>query len=124
VRRRWLLAAAAWLVPLAGHAQSAFVGRWQGEVEGVGKARLVTTAVKPNGQIEGRMEFDLQSYISTFADKADSIKNTNYGMISGTALAIDSALGGTYEPTLSGNPLNGTYARGTTLRGKASFVRA
>ena len=111
-------------MPFAGHAQSAFVGQWQGEVEGVGRARLIITGVKANGQIEGRMEFDLQSYVSTFADKADSAKNTNYGMVSGTSLAIDSALGGKYELVLNGNQLSGSYSRGTTLRGKASFSKA
>jgi hypothetical protein len=115
---------AACLFPVVGHAQSGFIGQWQGEVEGVGKARLIITAVKPNGQVEGRMEFDLQSYVSTFGDKADSSKNINYGMVSGTALAIDSALGGKYELTLNGSTLSGSYARGTTFRGKASFTKA
>jgi hypothetical protein len=121
-RRLFLLAAC--LFPVASHAQSGFVGQWQGEVEGVGKARLIITAVKPNGQVEGRMEFDLQSYVSTFGDKADSSKNINYGMVSGTALVIDSALGGKYELVLNGGTLSGTYARGTTLRGEASFTKA
>ena len=67
------------------------------------------------------MEFDLQSYVSTFAD--NSAKNTNYGMVSETSLAIDSALGGKYELVLNGNQLSGSYSRGTTLRGKASFSK-
>ena len=125
--RRFFLVAACFVpfaTPLATQAQSSFVGQWQGEVEGIGKARLIITAVKPNGQVEGRMEFDLQSYVSTFGDKADSSKNINYGMVSGTALAIDSALGGKYELVLNGSTLAGTYSRGTTLRGKASFTKA
>ena len=121
--RRFILAAAC-LLPLSGRAQSGFIGQWQGEVEGIGKARLIITAIKPTGQVEGRMEFELQSYVSTFGDKADSSTNTNYGMISGTTLAIESALGGQYELVMNGSTLSGTYARGTTFRGKASFTKA
>jgi hypothetical protein len=122
LRRRSILAVA-FLFPFTTQAQSGFIGQWQGEVEGIGKARLIITTIKPNGQVEGRMEFDLQSYISTFADKADPSENTNYGMVSGTALAIDSALGGKYELTLNGSTLSGSYSRGTTFRGKASFTK-
>lgn len=124
MQRRVFIAAAASLVPVAGQAQAGFVGQWQGEIESIGKARLIITAVRPTGQIDGRMEFDLQSYTSTFADKADSSKNTAYGMVSGTSLAIDSALGGKYELAMNGGTLSGTYSRGTTFRGKASFTRA
>ena len=115
--------AAIGLVPLSSHAQSAFIGQWQGEVEGIGKARLIITAVKPNGQVEGRMEFELQSFVSTFSDKVNPAENANYGVISGTALRIDSALGGRYDLVLRGPQLSGTYARGTTFRGKASFTK-
>ncbi len=70
------------------------------------------------------MEFDLQSFVSTFADKADSTKNTSYGQISGTALRIDSALGGRYDLVLDGAQLRGTYTRGTTFRSLASFRKS
>jgi len=129
--RRWLIAAAATL-PVAsasrGHAQdggSALVGNWTGEVEGIGAARLIVTAVRPSGQIEGRMEFDLQSFVSQFADAAESGPNkTNYGILSGSLLHIESALGGAYDLTLQGNRLTGTYVRGTTFRGKAAFRKS
>jgi hypothetical protein len=128
--RRWLIAAAV-VVPAIpaslGHAQgtgSALVGNWAGEVEGIGGARLIITAVKPGGQVEGRMEFDLQSYVSPFADVADSGPNkTNHGILSGSALRIESALGGTYDLALQGDLLTGTYVRGTTFQGKATFRR-
>jgi len=123
VQRRRLFLLAACLFPTAGHAQSSFIGQWQGEVEGIGKGRLIITAIKPTGEVEGRMEFELQSYVSTFGDKADSATNTNYGMVSGTTLAIESALGGQYELALNGGTLSGTYSRGTTFRGKASFTK-
>lgn len=126
--RRRLIAVAATLPAIwasRGHAQSsgsALVGTWAGEVEGVGGARLIVTAVKPSGQVEGRMEFDLQSFVSQFGDVADPGPNkTNHGMLSGSELRIESALGGTYNLILQGNVLTGTYVRGTTFLGKAEF---
>ena len=115
---------AACLLPFSSHAQSTFVGQWQGDVDGVGKARLIITAIKPDGQVEGRMEFELKSLVSTFGDKPDSINNTNYGVVSGSALTIDSALGGRYDLVLNGTQLSGTYSRGTTFRGPASFRKS
>jgi hypothetical protein len=113
------------LVPLPGLAEGAgFVGQWQGDVPGISPARLIITAVRPDGLIEGRMEFDLQSFVSTFADKPDSVKNTNRGVVSGTKLVIEAALGGTYELTLDGGRLNGVYTRGTTMRVPVSFTRS
>ena len=112
------------LWPVCSHAQPAgFVGNWQGEVPGISAARLFITAVRPNGQIEGRMEFDLQSFVSTFGDKPDSTKNMNHGVVSGAVLVIESALGGRYDLTLEGNRLNGFYTRGTTYRVPVTFSR-
>ena len=62
---------------------------------GIGPARLIITAVGGNGLVEGRMEFELKSFVSTFSDKADMVKNTNRGVVSESTLIIDSALGGT-----------------------------
>jgi hypothetical protein len=101
---------------------SGFVGQWQGTVAGIGEAKVIITAVRADGLVEGRMEFALQSYVSTFAEKADSLK-TNRGLVSGQTLTIDAALGGTYHLTLSGDRLAGTYSRGTTFSGPASFKR-
>ena len=123
--RRAFVAALLLLVPVLGRAQgAAFVGNWQGDVPGIGAARLIVTAVRPNGQVEGRMEFDLQSFVSTFADKADSVKNTNRGVVSGSMLVIDAALGGTYELTLAGNRLSGVYTRGTTYKVAVAFNKS
>jgi hypothetical protein len=122
--RRVFVASALLLVPLHGHAQgAAFVGNWRGEVPGIGAARLFVTNVKPDGLIEGRMEFDLQSFVSTFADKSDSVKNTNRGVVSGSRLIIDSALGGRYELGLQGNSLAGVYTRGTTYQVPVTFTK-
>jgi hypothetical protein len=104
-------------------APAGLIGQWQGQVEGIGGVRLFVTGVSPSGQIEGRMEFDLQSFVSTFADKADSTKSTNRGVVSGNTVTIDAALGGTYRLTLAGNRLAGRYTRGTTFDGAATFVK-
>jgi hypothetical protein len=122
--RRFFVGLAVLALASSGHAQSAgFVGEWAGQVEGLGGTRLIITAVKPNGQIEGRMEFDLQSFVSTFGDKPDSTKRLNRGIVTGDTLTIDAALGGTYRLTLAGNRLAGRYLRGTTLDGAADFTR-
>jgi hypothetical protein len=115
------------LLPVAAHAQGSsggLIGEWQGEVAGIGAARIIITGIKPGGQVEGRMEFELQSFVSAFGDKADSGPDkTNLGIASGPSLTIESALGGTYNLVQQGNTLKGTYKRGTTFNGPASFTR-
>jgi hypothetical protein len=100
-----------------------FIGQWQGTVDGIGDARLIITGVRPDGRIEGRMEFALQSHVATFGDKPHPVQNTSVGVASGSILTIEAALGGTYRLTLSGDQLAGSYARGTTFNGRASFRR-
>jgi hypothetical protein len=120
-----LFAAPLILLPLQDHAQGpAFVGTWNGDVKGIGPARLIITAVGGDGRVEGRMEFELESFVSTFGDKADTIKNTNRGIVSGFTLVIDSALGGRYELNLGGNQLSGMYTRGTTYQVAVTFTRS
>jgi len=124
-RRSVLLAGCLLVLPFDGHAQGAgFVGNWQGDVPGIGAARLIVTAVGSSGLVAGRMEFDLQSFVSTFADKADSVKNTNRGVVSGAQLVIDAALGGRYELNLEGGRLSGVYTRGTTYRVPVTFTKS
>jgi hypothetical protein len=123
--RRAVIGAAVLLLPSRTQAQgAALIGTWQGDVPGVGASRLIITAVSPSGQVEGRMEFDLRSYTSTFADKPDSVKNTSHGVASGSMLLIEAALGGRYELTLQGNKLNGVYTRGTTYRVDVTFTKS
>ena len=124
--RRAVLLVCLLLLPVAGRGQqgAGFVGQWQGTVEGLGEAKIIITAIAPDGLVEGRMEFALRSYVSTFADKANSTGNTSRGVVSGTTLTIDAALGGTYRLTLAGDSLAGTYSRGTTFSGTATFKRA
>jgi hypothetical protein len=125
--RRVFVLAAISSVPLAVLAQqvgAGFVGEWQGQVPGIGDVRLIITSVAPNGQIQGRMEFALQSFASVFGDKADSAKRINHGVVSGVALVIDSALGGKYALSRDGDRLSGTYTRGTTMNVAVGFRRS
>ena len=69
------------------------------------------------------MEFELNSYVSTFGDKFNTANDTNYGVVTGDTLTIEAALGGTYELTLQGSELIGVYVRGTTYRVPVSFRR-
>ena len=102
-----------------------FVGQWQGTVDGIGDAKIVITGVRPDGRVEGRMEFALHSFVATFDDKPHSVENTSLGVVSDGALTltIEAALGGTYRLTLSGDSLAGRYTRGTTFSGNAAFRR-
>ena len=125
--RRVFVLAAVLSLPLAARAQQAgagFVGDWQGQVPGLGDARLTVTSVRPDGQVEGRMEFALQSFVSTFGDKPDSAKRINRGIVTGSTLSIESALGGKYELSRNGDQLSGSYARGTTMNVAVSFKKA
>jgi hypothetical protein len=85
------------LVALAQQPGASFVGDWQGQIPGIGDARLIVTSIKPDGQVEGRMEFALQSFVSTFGEEADSGKRINRGVVSGATLTLEAALGGKYE---------------------------
>jgi hypothetical protein len=127
LRRIFLVALALLLTLGTSWAQQTggFIGQWQGTVDGVGDAKIVITAVKPDGRIEGRMEFALHSFVATFDDKPHSVDNTSLGVVSGGALTltIEAALGGTYRLILSGDSLAGSYTRGTTFSGKAAFRR-
>jgi len=102
----------------AGIAQTAggsFVGTWKGDVPGIGDATLVISAVGGDGRVEGRMEFALHGFSSTFAEKVDSGARTNRGTVSDGTLIIEAALGGRYVLRRTGDGLTGRYTRGTTL---------
>ena len=96
-------------------AGGAFVGTWKGDVPGIGEATLIISAVGGDGRVEGRMEFALQGFASTFADKADSVKRTSRGTIAEGTLTIEAALGGRYVLRRTAEGLSGRYIRGTTL---------
>jgi hypothetical protein len=126
--QRIVLAAFALLLAFdTGWAQQAggFVGQWQGTVDGIGEAKIIVTGVKPDGRVEGRMEFALHSFVATFTDKPHPNEKTSVGVVSGSTLTltIETALGGTYRLALSGDQLAGRYTRGTTFDGAAVFRR-
>jgi hypothetical protein len=111
----------------AGFAQSAgsaFVGTWKGDVPGIGEATLIVTSIGAGGRVEGRMEFALQGFVSTFGDKADSIKRTNQGSVADGTLTIEAALGGRYVLRRNGETLNGRYMRGTTMDVPVTFKKS
>ena len=116
--RRFLIAALLTITSTAAGGQSAgssFVGTWKGDVPGIGETTLIITAVSAGGRVEGRMAFALQGFVSTFADKADSVKRTNQGSVVDGTLTIESALGGRYVLRRTNEGLSGRYTRGTTL---------
>ena len=105
-------------------AGGAFVGTWKGDVPGIGEATLMISAVGGDGRVEGKMEFALQGFASTFADKADSAKRTNQGTVSEGILTIEAALGGRYLLQRTGEGLSGKYIRGTTLDVPVTFRKS
>lgn len=116
--RRFLIAALLASLASSGLAQQvegSFIGTWKGDVPGIGEATLVVTALGSDGRVEGRMEFALQGFVSTFADTADSGKRTNKGTVSDETLTIEAALGGRYVLRRTGEGLSGRYIRGTTM---------
>jgi hypothetical protein len=116
--RRTFMAAVLCALSTRSVAQTAggsFVGTWKGDVPGIGETTLIIGAVGGDGRVAGRMEFALQGFISTFADKADPVKRTNQGTVSDETLTIEAALGGRYVLRRSGDGLSGRYTRGTTL---------
>ena len=126
-RQRLLLSstAALLLLPLVAGAQpvSEFVGEWTGNVPGVGDARLIITAIRQNGQVDGRMEFSPRGLVTSFGDNAEPSKGTNYGLVSGLSLRIQTPLGGIYNLRREGHRLVGNYVRGTTYNVSVLFEK-
>lgn len=124
--RRVLVAGCLALLSSAGFAQSAggFVGTWKGDVPGIGEATLTVTSIGAGGRVEGKMEFALQGFVSTFGDKADSIKRTNQGTVADGTLTIEAALGGRYTLRRNGDALSGRYTRGTTMDVPVTFKKS
>jgi len=109
------------------HAQSSgspFVGRWTGHVRGLGDAEILVSGVRANGQVDGTMTFPEQSKTFNFGDKLDMVNSVNHGVVQGSSLTIETALGGTYRLSLAGGRLAGEYVRGTTYKVPVSFQKA
>lgn len=124
-RRLFTLAALLAFSRTAG-AQSAspFIGRWTGHVQGLGDAEIIVDAVRANGRVDGKMVFPEQNKTFTFGDKLDIVNSINQGVVQGSALTIETAMGGTYRLTLANGQLGGEYLRGTTYKVPVSFRKA
>jgi hypothetical protein len=122
-RRLFILGGLA--ISAGAHAQpSGFVGRWTGHVRGLGDAEIVVSGVRANGQVDGTMTFPEQSQTFKFGDKLDMVNSINHGIVQGSALTIETALGGTYRLNLAGGQLTGEYLRGTTMKVPVTFQKA
>jgi len=105
-------------------AASPFVGKWKGAVPGIGDAELIISAVRQNGSIEGTMGFGSQDKVVTFGEKLDISRGVSQGLVVGSTLKIETAMGGEYQLSLSGDVMSGSYIRGTTYKVPISFKRS
>jgi hypothetical protein len=100
------------------------MGRWTGHVRGLGDAEILVSGVRADGQVDGTMTFLDQSKTFKFGDKLDFVNSINYGVVQGSVLTIETALGGTYRLNLVGGQLTGEYLRGTTMNVPVTFQKA
>ena len=103
---------------------SSFIGRWTGNVRGLGNAEIQVTGVRASGQVDGTMTFSDQAKTFKFGDKLDIVNSINYGVVQGSVLTIETALGGTYRLNMAEGRLTGEYLRGTTLNVPVTFQKA
>jgi hypothetical protein len=103
---------------------SSFIGRWTGNVRGLGDAEIQVTGIRANGQVDGTMTFPEQAKTFKFGDKLDIVNSINHGVVQGSALTIETALGGTYRLNMANGQLTGEYLRGTTLNVPVTFQKA
>ena len=124
-RRLFLAMAPVFFVPAAVLAQagSPFVGKWKGDVPGVGGAEITVLAVHSDGRVEGSMRFGDQGQVQPFGERVDVSRGISGGTVSGSTLAIETSTGGSYQFNLAGNEMSGTYRRGTTYNVPVSFKR-
>ena len=74
--------------------------------------------------MEFAREGDRAAFSSAFAHRVDIAKNTCSGVVSGSALRVETPLGGIYDLAHNGDRLDGTYVRGTTYNVKVSFRKS
>ena len=122
-RRVFILGGVA--VSSVAHAQSSgsFVGRWTGNVRGLGDVEIQVTGVRANGQVDGTMTFPEQAKTFKFGDKLDIVNSINHGVVQGSVLTIETALGGTYRLNMANGRLTGEYLRGTTMNVPVTFQK-
>jgi hypothetical protein len=124
-RRLFVIAGALTIASMARaqQAMSQFVGRWKGQVPGLGDAEIIVVAVRANGQVDGQMVFPDQKQTFAFGDKLDIANSTNHGVVRGSSLTIETAMGGTYQLNMASSSLNGEYVRGTTYKVPVTFQK-
>jgi hypothetical protein len=125
-RRLFVIAGTLTIASMA-HGQqsiSQFVGRWKGQVSGLGDAEIIVVGVRANGQVDGQMVFPDQKQTFAFGDKLDIANGINHGVIQGSSLTIETAMGGTYRLTMASSSLNGEYVRGNTYKVPVVFQKA
>jgi hypothetical protein len=116
--------ASAVVVAYAQQAQSPFVGNWRGHVQGIGNAEIAVIAVRTDGVVDGKMVFPDQGQSFVLGEKLDIARSINRGVVQGSTLTIETAMGGTYRLNLVGGQLSGDYIRGNTYKVRVSFQRA
>jgi hypothetical protein len=124
--RRLLVIAGTLIIPSLARAQqsmSQFIGRWKGQVPGLGDAEMIVVTVRANGQVDGQMVFPDQNRTFAFGDKLDIVNNINHGVVRGSSLTIETAMGGTYQLNIGSSSLNGEYVRGTTYKVPVTFQK-
>jgi len=70
------------------------------------------------------MRFFSQQQVLQFGEKLDIPRGISEGTVSGSTLAIETAMGGSYQFNLAGNELRGTYRRGSTYNVPINFKRS
>ena len=69
------------------------------------------------------MGFGSQDKVVTFGEKLDISRGVSQGLVVGSTLKIETAMGGEYQLSLSGDVMSGSYIRGTTYNVLISFKR-
>jgi hypothetical protein len=110
-------------VARAQQAMNQLIGRWKGHVPGLGDAEIIVVAVRANGQVDGQMVFPDQNKTFALGDKLDIVNSINHGVIRGSSLTIETAMGGTYRLDIGSSSLNGEYVRGTTYKVPVTFQK-
>ena len=123
-RRRVVIAGLIFASSAWAQSSSQFAGRWTGNVKGLGDAEIIVSGVRANGQIEGKMVFVEQNKSFSFGDKLDIVNSINHGVVEGSAMTIETAMGGTYRLNLVDGQLDGEYLRGTTYKVPVTFRKA
>src|SRR5713101_1151596 len=90
----------------------------------IGDAEIAVIVVRPDGLVDGKMVFPNQGQTFILGEKLDIARGMNRGVVQGSTLTIETAMGGTYRLNLVGGQLSGEYIRGNTYKVQVTFQRA